>query len=97
MKQTTSVNALGFVAAMLLAGCAMTASTDPTRVENDFGNSVRQMVDGQIYDTKAARKPATEPPLGQDGAHTEVILRKHREHVGDPASVDDDVRVGVTQ
>lgn len=86
-----------FLASALASGCASTANTDATRVEDDFGHSVRQMVKGQIYDPKAASKPPAEPPMGMDGVQGEAVLKTHREHVGDPNSVSDDLRIGVDQ
>lgn len=85
------------VAGALCAGCASTAQTDATRVEDDFGNSVRQMVKGQIYDPKAASKPPAEPPMGMDGVQGEAVLKTHREHVGDPNAIREDLRIGVDQ
>ena len=41
--------------------------SDPKHVENDFGTSVRQMVDAQIYDPAAASQPDLIPPLIIDG------------------------------
>jgi hypothetical protein len=84
------------IAGLMLAACASTADTDATRVEQDYGRSVRQMIDGQVYDPQAARKPATEPPMGLDGVQGEAVLKSHREHVGDPKDVDEDVRINVT-
>jgi type IV pilus biogenesis protein CpaD/CtpE len=98
MNNRTMHTVLGLlVAGVLCAGCASTAETDATRVENDFGNSVRQMVKGQIYDPKAAAKPSAEPPMGMDGVQGEAVLKTHREHVGNPNAVQEDLRLGIDQ
>jgi hypothetical protein len=79
----------------MLAGCASTANNDPQRVEQDYGRSVNQMIEGQIYDPQAARKPAADPPMGLDGVQGEEVLKTHREHVGDPDDVAEDVQINV--
>jgi hypothetical protein len=87
---------LSALLASTLTACANTADTDPVRVEQDFGRSVDQMIEAQIYDPKAARKPPTEPPMGLDGVQGEAILKTHREHVGDPKKIDEDVQLDIT-
>jgi hypothetical protein len=82
--------------ALVLGACANTSDTDPVRVEQDFGRSVDQMIEAQIYDPKAARKPPAEPPMGLDGVQGEAILKTHREHVGDPKTVDEDVQFDIS-
>ena len=61
----------------VISGCS-TASTDPVRVEADFGNSVRNMVDAQIIDHEAANAAYAEPVVGMDGVRAERILNDHR-------------------
>lgn len=47
---------------IVLTSCA--AWNEPSRVETDFGQSVRAMVAAQIYDVQAAQNPSLEvPPL----------------------------------
>lgn len=67
-------------AAIVLAATA--CSTDPVRVKQDFGNSVRNMIDSQIANPEAARQPSTELPGGLDGARGEKVIGTHR----DPSS-----------
>ena len=86
----------GILMATALVACASTPDTDPVRVEEDFGRSVRQMIQGQIYDPETARKPAKEPPMGLDGVQGEAVLKTHREHVGKPEHVDEDVRMDIS-
>lgn len=54
---------IGYTALTLLlvamAGCSW---HEPTRVENDFGKSVRLMIAEQLYDPEAAVEPAPEGP-----------------------------------
>ncbi len=79
---------------LLLGGCV--TSTDPTKVEDDFGKSVRQMISAQTYNPGAARTPA--PALtGLDGVHSEAVLKTYREHVGDPQDVQQTVKIKVAE
>ena len=75
---------------MMLCGCS-TDGTDPAHVENDFGNSVRQMISSQIYDKNSPMN--TEPNNGMDGVHGEAVLKKQRETVGNPADVDQQIQI----
>ena len=65
----------GICATLLTASCAM----GPTHVEEDFGRSVRQMVDAQISDPAAAGDPAPRAADRLDGVVAEDVLREHRE------------------
>ena len=62
-------------AASLAASCAM----GPTHVEEDFGRSVRQMVDAQISDPAAAADPSPHAPDRLDGVGAEEALSGYRE------------------
>ena len=73
MKATHATAAIGM--ALGLSGCII----DPTHVEDDFGNSVRQMVAAQIYDPEAATMPDPEPPLLVDGVAASQSVIGYRE------------------
>ena len=60
MKNTPYI----FFAGLLLGGCSF---QDPSRVESDFGVSVRSMVSAQIYDPEAAAEPAVLGPATLGG------------------------------
>lgn len=64
-------------ALMTLAACA-TNQSDPLRVEQDFGNSVRHMLNAQIYDPKTITAPSMEPPLGLNNAKAKNVLEAYR-------------------
>lgn len=68
----------------LTLGCA---STDATRAESNFGNSVRNMIKSQIYDPMAAQNPPKEPPLTLDGNKSEQILETYRSDVAKPEEI----------
>jgi len=57
---------------------------DPVHVEQDFGNSVRQMVQNQIYDQEAAFNPGTEPSLSTDGVMLQEAIKAYRDDVTRP-------------
>lgn len=63
-------------AAMMLAVSA--CSTDPVRVEQDYGNSVHNMIKAQIADPEAARHPSTGLPGGLDGGKGEKAIEAYR-------------------
>jgi hypothetical protein len=66
----------------LLTGCN---STDPVRVEQDFGNSVHHMIQAQIYNPQAARNPSTVPPAALDGPMAGEALNVYRKDVAKPS------------
>jgi len=47
----------------ITAGC----STEPERVEADYGNSVHQMIQASTYNPEAAASTESVPVLGMDG------------------------------
>ena len=56
---------------LFLSGCI----SDPKIVEEDFGKSVQQMINGQIADPAVASNPDLEGPLLIDGvAASESVL-----------------------
>ena len=63
----------------VLAGCA---STEPVRVEADYGNSVRQMVQAQTYNPEAAAREESIPVEQMDGEMAMKSLKALREDVG---------------
>ena len=51
------------IGSLVLAGC----SSEPKRVEADYGNSVTQMVQASTYNPEAAASTESIPVLGMDG------------------------------
>jgi hypothetical protein len=64
------------IATVAIAGCADTPQADA-----DYGNSVQQMVQAQIFDPVAASNPGELPPAVTDGARLENALEVYREDV----------------
>jgi hypothetical protein len=85
MKTTQTMNIClltGIVMAIALTtGCA----SGPTRVEEDYGNSVRAMRQAQVMDPVAAATVDTTPVTATDGQRMEAVLQTYRESVGSPA------------
>lgn len=67
---------------LVSSGCA-----NQQRTEVDFGNSVRQMVEQQIYDMNAASSPDTNAVLGGDPDRLNNTLEGHRNDVAKPGDV----------
>lgn len=64
----------GIAATALLSSCSM----GPVHVEEDFGRSVRQMIEGQIADPEAAAAPSPLGPELLDGVGAERSLTEYR-------------------
>ena len=57
----------------LLAGCTQWNS-DPTRLQADYGQSVRAMINNQIYNPKKSETPAALAPDGMEANKADTIL-----------------------
>lgn len=64
------------IATVAIAGCADTPLSDA-----DYGASVQQMVQAQIFDPVTASNPAELPPEMTDGARLENALDVYRKDV----------------
>ena len=76
---TIHTNALALAMAFgasLLAGCADTPLAD-----EDYGSSVRQMIQAQTFDPAAASNPPALAPEITDGARLEEALEVYRKDV----------------
>lgn len=100
MKQTndsTARQALTLITlTALLAGCA-DYNSRPSRVEADFGKSVRDMVQAQTYDPTKIEHPNTEPVKTLDGKKGERVLEKvYRDDIAQPKEVKQNIifRIG---
>ncbi|MEJ2114959.1 MAG: hypothetical protein P8X88_02680 [Gammaproteobacteria bacterium] len=79
---------------IFVSGCT---STDPTRVEADYGNSVRNMVEAQIYDPDAANYPPSEPPTTLDGNYAVEVLEAYRDDVSRPEEVRRPIKIEIAE
>ena len=61
------------ISLLLLTGCAKWSS-DPTRLQADYGQSVRSMVNNQIYNPSKSQNPAALAPDGMEANKADTIL-----------------------
>jgi len=80
-KQYLSI-AVATALVLIGTGCA-----NQNRTAADFGNSVRQMTEQQIYDMNAASSPDTNAVLGGDPDRLNNTLEGHRKDVAKPSDV----------
>jgi hypothetical protein len=72
---------------LLLEGCAGWNSA-PARLQADYGASVRNMINNQIYDAAKTQSPDALAPDGMEGYKGDTILDKaYRRDVGKPSDV----------
>lgn len=93
--QKTLANSVAALALCLLVGCA----SDPTVSEQNFGNSVRNMIAVQTYDPSTLSTPSSAPVDGTDGQKLEGALGVYRQA---PAGTDNvgreiNINLGGTQ
>ena len=82
MNNRYTTIAIAAAIALLGAGCA-----NQNRTAADFGNSVRQMTEQQIYDMNAATSPDPNAVLGGDPDRLNNTLDGHRKDVASPGAV----------
>lgn len=82
MKNRTKTIIIVATLVLLSAGCA-----NQNRTAADFGNSVRQMTEQQIYDMNAASSPDGNAVMGGDPDRLNNTLEGHRNDVAKPSSV----------
>ena len=83
MSHRRNALGLGLVgAALLLGACA----GRPTLTEQNFGESVRQMIRAQTYDPSTLESPSTETIESTDGQLLDNALEAYRSTVAAPES-----------
>jgi ABC-type oligopeptide transport system substrate-binding subunit len=92
MTSTIKLSGAVLSAALLLTACTR---SDPVRVEEDFGNSVRNMVKAQTYNPEASRHPPVDPPKRLDGTKGNRALETYRGDVARPAEVEQPIRINI--
>jgi hypothetical protein len=77
---------------MAINGC----STEPKRVEADYGNSISQTVQAQTYNPEAAASTESIPVLGMDGKRSMRTLDAMQTDTERPEDFDDiiDIELG---
>jgi hypothetical protein len=92
MTSTIKLSGAVLSAALLLTACTW---SDPVRVEQDFGKSVRNMVKAQTYNPEASRNPPVDPPKRLDGTKGNRALETYRGDVARPAEVEQPIRINI--
>jgi hypothetical protein len=90
MKFSGAVSSLSAV--LLATACTY---SDPVRVEQDFGNSVRNMVKAQTYNPEASRHPPVDPPKTVDGTRGNRALETYRGDVARPEEVKQPIQINI--
>jgi len=84
----------GILMTLLLGGCA---TSEPTRLDARFGDSVASMVESQTYNPDAANDPASRPVMAIDGVKTEGNLEAYRQDVQKKTEVHNVINIGVAK
>lgn len=92
-KGKLNVAVVGAMAlAVLISGCA---STDPVRVEEDFGESVRHMIQAQTANPNPPADPAASPSGGMDGKKSDAVIEAYRKHTSNPGNVERPITISI--
>ena len=78
----------GFLLLTLMSGCE-----HPTLTEQNFGSSVRQMVNAQKY--YQDQKPNPNPVDGLDGQQAEGVIKVYRESIASPEDMQQDIMIDI--
>ena len=73
----------------------LTACAPTTLTEQNFGASVRQMIEAQTNDPSTLTTPSTETIEDSDGRRLEAVLDTYRTDVAEPAAVSEDIVISV--
>ncbi len=91
MNISTAHLLAGLSAALLLGGCA----SEPTMTEQNFGDSVRNMIAAQTYDPDTLTAPEEGAIESTDGDMLRGSLEAYRTTVSDQESVGNDITISV--
>ena len=72
----TLVRNLTLIGLMLLLSNCSEWKTEPTREINDYGKSVKNMVDNQLYNAYAYHHPDPKIPEGMDGQKAGAVYQR---------------------
>lgn len=86
----TAVLSLG-----VLAGCSSNPPVE--QADKGFGDSVRNMIDQQIYDRQAAANPLPDLPASTDGQRAAAALKAYRDQPSRAnAPISDSAKINVS-
>lgn len=78
---------------VVVGGCA--SANYESRVEQDFGEAVREMVRLQTLDPDAEERNAGAAPAAIDGAATEKVMDTYRNRASRQESITNDIEINV--
>jgi len=84
----------GVSMALLIGGCV---TSEPTRLDAQFGNSVASMIEGQTYNPEAANDTESRPLMAIDGVKAQGNLEAYRRDVPNKPEVQDIRDFGMDQ
>ena len=90
ISHDTTLRLAVLASALLLGGCA-----GPSLTEQNFGQSVRQMVRAQTYDASTLETPSEETIESTDGQLLDNALEAYRSTVSAPPSANQEVVINV--
>ena len=76
---------------LAVTGCASKAG-NLSNLEEDYGNSVNQMIQAQILDPNAAAFPDEDGPMSYDGDKGVRTLESYRKDLPDARAIEKDYR-----
>jgi type IV pilus biogenesis protein CpaD/CtpE len=76
---------IGLPVVATLTACA------PTLTEQNFGVSVRQMIESQTNDPSTLTTPSTDTIEDSDGRRLEAVLDTYRNDVAKPEAISEDI------
>ena len=90
-----SVNTLSAIFISLLISACSPTTTDPVRVEQDFGQSVNNMIEAQKFDPDAAERNGSKAVVGMDGQKAQDVMKTYQGAEADAASVDEPIHMNI--
>jgi Flp pilus assembly protein TadD len=82
----------GVSMALLIGGCV---TSEPTRLDARFGDSVASMIEAQTYNPAAANDPESRPVMAMDGVKAQGNLEAYRRDVPNKPEVHDIRDLGI--
>ena len=79
-----------------IALAGLGACTTTSAVEDDFGNSARQMVEAQKAHPEVSDNPDREPVDGTDADRIVRVLQTYRDDVAQPSEVRQERRINIS-
>jgi hypothetical protein len=83
----------GLAAILLATGCASRETAPEPEVA--FGDSVRSVMNSQIYDYDAAVNPSPDAIEGSDPNRLDNVVNAYREHISKPEEIQQPIELSI--